>query len=266
MMNTEELDVSGRHGPIPARFYRPEAEKPHTGFVWFHGGGFIGGDLDMPEADWVSRSLALQGFAVVSGDYRKCVEGVHYPVPNDDVFDLWMWVSTHATELGIDPAHLHLGGASAGGALAASATKRLRDGDGPTPKSLVLVYPVLHLELVEPDDALRETLQRTPDGLITPEIARSLSDNYLGDNTLRSDPYAVPSNGDLAALPPTYILNAEIDSLRASGEAYAAGLAVAGVESRVEYEPDARHGHMNDPTNVQARESLSRITNWLQDH
>jgi acetyl esterase len=145
--------------------------------VWLHGGGFIAGDLEMPEADWVARSIAADGFTVVSGDYRACLDGVHYPIPNDDVLDLRMWVAEHAIELGIDPERIHLGGASAGAALAATLGKRLRDGAGGAPKSIVLVYPVLHYELPEPQNELRALLQKNAEIVMTPELVRSISDN-----------------------------------------------------------------------------------------
>ena len=263
---TRDLTVEGRHGPISARLYHPKKHEAGPGFLWLHGGGFIGGDLDMPEADWVSRSLAGEGFTVVSGDYTKCLEGIHYPVPNDDVLDLWRWTAEHVVELGIDPAHLHLGGASAGGALAASVAKRLRDGGGPDPRSVVLVYPVLHYDLVEPQGELRDTLREHADEVFAQDLTRSLSDNYLGGPTPRNDPYAFPANGELSGLPPTYVLNSEIDSLRASGEAYADGLWRAGVEARVEYEAGTVHGHLNEPSNPFAVQSISRMAAWLRTH
>jgi acetyl esterase len=76
----------GPHGPVPVRIYTPSREVPagSPGLVWLHGGGFIGGDLDMREADWTSREVcAAAGAVVVSVDYRLAVGGVCYPVPHD---------------------------------------------------------------------------------------------------------------------------------------------------------------------------------------
>lgn len=111
------------------------------------GGAFIGGDLDFPESHWVSLAVAAGGIPVLSLDYRKALRGVHYPLPSDDVLDGWLWANAHAEELGATPGELHLGGASAGGNLVAGVTKRLRDGEGPLPTSLVLVYRIVHAEL-----------------------------------------------------------------------------------------------------------------------
>ena len=72
---------------------------------------------------------------VVCYDYAKCVEGVHHPVPSDDVLDAWLFVAGHEEEFGVAPGQLHFGGASAGAHLVAGVTKRLRDGAGPLPAS-----------------------------------------------------------------------------------------------------------------------------------
>ena len=258
--------VSGRHGPVPVRSYRRRDGEVRPGLVWFHGGGFIAGDLDMPSANWVALSIAADGFAVVSGDYTKCVDGVHYPIPNDDVLDVWLWVAEHAASLGMHASEIHLGGSSAGAALAATLAKRLRDGAGPTPKSVVLVCPLVHEDLVEPEGELRKLLQETTGFVITPEIAQSIHDHYVGDANVSNDPYAFAANGSLSGLSPTFILNSEIDSLRASGEAYGAALGQEGVEVLTEYEPGAFHGHLNEPFRAPGERSLRRVASWLGLH
>ena len=75
---------------------------------------FIGGDLDMLEAHWVSLALAARGSGVLSLDYRKALRGVHYPVPSDDILAGWPWATTHADELGVQPDDLHLGAPAPG--------------------------------------------------------------------------------------------------------------------------------------------------------
>lgn len=258
--------IPGRHGPVHARTYSLGASELRPALVWFHGGGFIGGDLDMPSADWVARSIAEKGFVVVSGDYSKCLDGVHYPIPNDDVLDLWTWVGERAISLGIDPAGIHVGGASAGATLAASLAKRLRDGAGMAPKSVILVSPALHYGLPEAQGDLQAVLFAHADNVLTPDLIRSMSDNYCGGSASAADIYAFPSNGEVSGLPPTFVLNAEIDSLRSSGEDYAARLHQAGVDVVVEYEPGATHGHLNEPDEVHATRSLLRLISWLRIH
>src|SRR5687768_5806624 len=81
------------------------APRLTPGLVWAHGGGFVGGDLHMPEADWVARSLAARGVAVVSIDYRLVGDGAgRYPAGSDDVLAAWSWTLDHADELGVDSA------------------------------------------------------------------------------------------------------------------------------------------------------------------
>lgn len=101
----------------------PATNPNGSGLVWAHGGGFAFGDIDMPEADFVARTLAAAGTVVVSVDYRLATDGIHFPVPLDDVVAAWEWASKRRGELGID--RLAIGGASAGGNLAAAAALRL---------------------------------------------------------------------------------------------------------------------------------------------
>jgi acetyl esterase len=264
-VDVTDLTIAGRHGEIPARGYRGAEAGASTGsaLIWAHGGGFVAGDLDMPEAHWVSVELARRGIPVLSIDYTKCADGVHYPVPSDDVLDAWLWVAGHAEEFGVAPGHLHLGGASAGANLCAGAAKRVRDEGRLLPASLVLAYPVLHAELPPASDALRAALAARPPEFLTPKVMRDLNLNWVGSEDLFDDRYAFPANGDLSGLPPTYILNSEADSLRSSGEAFGAALAKAGVTARVEFEPGTLHGHLNQPDDPAAEQSLDRMAAWL---
>ncbi len=119
---------------------------PPTGraLVWVHGGAFIGGNLDMPESNWVARELAARGIPVASVDYAKCLGDVHYPVPSDDVLAAWRHVRrrSRGAARACRPEQVALGGASAGGTLTAGAVARLRDAGEPLPAGLVLVYPL----------------------------------------------------------------------------------------------------------------------------
>jgi acetyl esterase/lipase len=262
-VDVTDVTIPGRHGDIPARGYRGPTEAPGAALIWAHGGGFIGGDLDMPEAHWVGAELARRGIPVLSIDYTKCLEGVHYPVPSDDVLDSWLFVAGHEDEFGVAPGHLHFGGASAGAHLVAGVTKRLRDGAGPMPASLVLAYPNLHAVLPPPSDALAAALKEGPRDVFTPEVMHALSLNYAGSEAMFDDLYAFPGNGDVSGLPPVYILNGDRDSLRASGERFGEQLAQAGVPVRVEYEPGTLHGHLNQPGEPSALRSIERMAAWL---
>jgi acetyl esterase/lipase len=262
-IDVTDVTIPGRHGDIPARGYRGPTQAIGPALIWAHGGGFIGGDLDMPEAHWVGAELARRGIPMLSIDYTKCLEGVHYPVPSDDVLDAWLYLSGHEDELGVAPGRLHLGGASAGAHLVAGVTKRLRDGAGPLPASLVLAYPNLHAELPPAGDDLQAALEKGPLDVFTPEVLRTLSLNYAGSEDLFDNVYAFPGNGDVSRLPPVFILNSERDSLRASGERFGQQLSEAGVPVRVEYEPGTFHGHLNHPEDPAAMRSIERMVAWL---
>ena len=125
-VHTRSESAPGPHGPVPVRIYTPTEHLPAGApcLVWLHGGGFIGGDLDMHEADWTAREVcAAAGAVVVSVDYRLAVGGVCYPVPHDDTVAAVTWVRDRAVDLGIDPARITIGGASGSSVSKASSAR-----------------------------------------------------------------------------------------------------------------------------------------------
>jgi len=265
-VDVTDLTIAGRHGDIPARGYRGATPEAGAALIWAHGGGFVGGDLDMPEAHWVGVELARRGIPVLSIDYTKCLEGVHHPVPSDDVLDAWLFVAGHEDEFGVAPGHLHFGGASAGAHLVAGVAKRLRDGAGPMPASLVLAYPNLHPVLPPASEELEAALATGSSAFVfTPAIMRDINLNYAGNEEVFDDVYAYPGNGDVSGLPPVLILNSDADTLRASGERFGEQLADAGVPVRVEFEPGTVHGHLNQPDDPAAVRSIERMADWLSE-
>ncbi len=257
----ENITVPGPHGAVPVRTYTPR-QPCGDALLWLHGGAFFKGDLDIPEADAVSRELAAAGIAVASVDYRLAVNGVHFPVPGDDVDAAWRWATAGAT-LGIAASRWHLGGASAGANLAAAAALRARDTGLPAAASLVLVYPVMHDVLPPPSPSLQARLAELPEDQRFPlHLCDELNLNYVGDAALLKHPYAFPAHGVLTGLPPTLIVNAEVDDLRPSGEEFAALLARAGVDTAVVREPGTQHGYLNGalPATTQ---TISRIVDWI---
>jgi acetyl esterase/lipase len=260
-----EVEISGPHGPVPGRVYLADG-PPAAGLVWIHGGGFISGTLDFAESNWVGLALARRGIAVLALDYRKALRGTRYPVPLDDVAAGWQWAAEHAAgSLGVGAGHLHLGGASAGGALAAGLAKRLRDtGEAPQPRTQVLAYPVLHASAdAFPAAELARLRKRSPYPLLSVADRRLVAENYVGTAEALTDPYAFPANGPLGGLPPAYVLTAEFDMLRFSGEAYAAALRRAGCAVTIEMEPRAPHGALARPSGEFGHRSLDRVAAWL---
>ncbi|MFE5310677.1 alpha/beta hydrolase fold domain-containing protein [Isoptericola sp. NPDC056605] len=284
--------LAGPHGDLRVRVYRP-AGTPVAGLVWAHGGAFAHGDLDMPEADGVARALAAAGVAVVSVEYRLVsaidyrdagatpgTDGVRFPVPSEEVASVFTWAAGGgASDLGVPAGRWSLGGASAGGDLAAGASLRLRDGavplstlggvvgpDGvvPTPRSVVLAYPVTHQVLPAPSAELAAKIAALPpEKNFPPAAVHAMNGNYLGHDGPATSPYAFPGGQDLRGLPPTLIVNSDLDALRSGGEAYAAELAAAGVDVFVSREDGTTHGHLNRPAEPGFAGSLARIAAWL---
>jgi acetyl esterase/lipase len=243
VVETRDEKVPGPHGPVPVRVYAPGDGRPCL--VWLHGGAFKMGDLDMPEADWVAREVATRaGATVVSVDYRLAVP---YPVPHDDVVAAVRWVRDT-----LAPARIVLGGASAGGNLAAGAALRLRDADGWQPAALALVYPVLHPELPPAAASLTQRMAEVPPILhFPPAEVRSITEAYLGGPVSSADGYAMPGLAVLEGLSPTLLLTAEYDDLRPSGERFAAALATAGVDVHHVQIRSMLHGFLGLPSAIE---------------
>ena len=291
-VRTEDRRLPGPHGSVPVRIYTPQAVTAPAArpcLVWCHGGGFMHGDLDMPEADHVSRGVAGRAEAVVvSVDYRLCdapaefggaparrVAGeddegeraVRAPIPLDDVCAAVAWARAHADELGIDPARLAIGGASAGGNLAAAAALRLAE-EGRAPAASLLLYPVLHPLQPEPNAEEAAALQATPLPLrFSRETMHVMSANYTGRPLAQAVPHEFPGLAaaeQLAALPRTYLEADEFDDLRVGARRYAEQLQEAGVEVEHVVRRGAAHGHLNQVGLPAARESMDRMAEILR--
>ncbi|NJP90918.1 alpha/beta hydrolase [Nonomuraea sp. FMUSA5-5] len=255
-------------GPCTVRVYTPEADAiGRPLFVWCHGGAWAAGDLEGPEADATAREICTRADAVVvSVDYRLATDGVHYPIPLDDVVAAYLWAVDNAKDLGADPALITLGGASAGGNLAAGAALRVRDEGSPPPAALLLVYPCLHPELPPASPELRAVLDRmSPAAAFAPHVTTPIVENYLGTPITEATSYAMPGLADdLSGLPRTMIINSEYDGLRASGERFAQQLRDAGVEVVLDTVPDVDHGHLARPALPQLEQTYADMSRWVR--
>ncbi len=228
-----ELEASGPHGAIPLRLYRPlrAGGAGNTGdaavqalpvLVYFHGGGWVIGDLETH--DTLCRELAnASGAAVVAVDYRMGPEH-RFPAAFDDCLAAAYWVQREAAALGIDPKRIAVGGDSAGGNLAAGVAIAARDAGDLALAFQLLVYPAT--------DMRRNAPSHTTNGqgyLLTRDTMDYFHDHYITDPKHDLDWRASPLlHTDLARLPAALVLTAGYDPLRDEGLAYAEALTEAG--------------------------------------
>jgi acetyl esterase len=244
----EEVDevvdilIPGPGGDLPVRVYRPRSTGLLPALVWFHGGGWVVGDLDTH--DPVCRAIANRGpCVVVAVDYRLAPEHP-FPAALEDAWVATEWVAEEALSLGIDATALAVGGDSAGGNLAAAVAQHARRGSLPVALQ-VLVYPVMD------HDFESESYARLGTGLnLTRAKMQWYWSQYLGTDD-GTHPDASPLRAsDLSDVAPALVLTAELDPLIAEGEAYAARLREAGVDVSATRFDGMIHGFVRMPALV----------------
>jgi acetyl esterase len=232
----EDRGVPGPAGQIPVRIYTPTGSGPFPMLVYFHGGGWVIGNIETHDAP--CRALANQaGSIVVSVDYRLAPEH-RFPAGPEDCYAATRWAADHAEEIGGDPRRLAVGGDSAGGNLAAVVAQMARDRGGPPLAFQLLVYPVTDHRF---DTA---SYRENADGyFLTKDGMEWFWNHYLGRAADGDQPLASPLRArDLQGLPPAFVMTAEYDPLRDEAEAYAARLREAGVPVALTRYPGMIHG------------------------
>lgn len=236
LAEVRELSVAGAAGPLAARLYRPQAQAGLPLLVFFHGGGFVIGDLD--SHDELCRRLALlSGAAVVSVEYRRAPE-VRYPAAALDAFHALRDLAGRGAELQLDTTRLAVAGDSAGANLAIAACRQAAQQGGPRVAYQCLFYPVTDLRCASPSyDAFADGY------FLSRAMMLWFREQYLERPEQAEEPLASPLlAADLAQLPPTTLLSAEFDPLRDEGEAFAERLRDAGVAVRLQRERGMIHG------------------------
>ncbi|MDO5644562.1 MAG: alpha/beta hydrolase [Dermabacter sp.] len=279
-VEVSDAEVAGPHGPIAVRIYTPvpvnqddeAAVAGRPALVWAHGGAFIHGDLDMPESHAVGLGVAGRaGAVVVSVDYRLCdvpdgfdpaghrpnpggQSGVHAPIPLDDLMAGLAWVRERSGDSGVDPDKIAVGGASAGGCLAAAAHLRAAREGFPLAFAAP-IYPVIHAAMPAstPEEAHDLALVPPPLGF-DPVKVRVMNENYAGGPLEGVGPEVFP--GEITAealaalharspLAPVYLESAQFDDLRPSARRWAEQLAEAGVSVDYHVRQGVPHGTLN---------------------
>lgn len=259
VVRIEDRAIPGPDSELPVRIYTPTGTGPFPSLVWFHGGGWVVGDLDT--ADATARHLTVgSNCVVVSVDYRLAPE-TKFPGPAEDCYAATQWVMQNAASINADPSKLAVGGDSAGGNLATAVCLMSRDRRGPALAFQLLVYPVTdHNFTTESYRSNAEGYQLSRDGMIW------YWNHYLRSDADSSNPYACPLRAtDLSGLPPASVITAEFDPLRDEGEAYAHRLQAAGVPTTCTRYDGMIHGFFGMAAAVdKGKEAVDQATNMLR--
>jgi len=252
-----DLTVAGAEGPIAARLYTPTGFlPPGPCLVYFHGGGFVIGDLETHDGH--CRRLAAGSDArVLAVDYRLAPEHP-FPAGHDDALAATRWVFDHAAEIGVDPARIGVGGDSAGGNLAACVASDLRGDPARRLKFQLLLYPV-----VWPEEMTLSRRER--DGPVLTREAMTWFEAALAAEGHPQARRAAPARkADLAGLPAAFVATAGFDPLEDEGRDYAAALAACGVAVQHVRYPTLVHdfyimGDVSPAVTAAAREAAEAV-------
>jgi len=233
-----DIGIPGPAGNIRARVYVPEGQAPFPVIIYYHGGGWVMGDLD--SHDNICRDLAARVPAIVlSVDYRMAPEHV-FPAAVEDAFAAFRWVTRNATSIKGDHTRIAVAGDSAGANLAAVVSRLARD-KGMKLSAQVLIYPAVNLA-----DFSTESFRHFGDGYhLTRRYMEKFRELYMPEKKHWSDPRVSPLlHGGFEGLPPAMVLTAQFDVLRDEGEAYAKALEKAGVPVTAKRYPGMIHGFL----------------------
>lgn len=227
------------HPALRVRIYRPtEIAGPLAGLLWIHGGGYVIGTADMSDQRQAEMALAGQCL-VVSVDYRLAPE-TPFPGPLDDCYSALKWLAANAAELGVDASRIAIGGASAGGGLAAGLALLARDRDEVKVIFQLLIYP-----MIDDRNVTASSHCMTIENFWNRALNLQSWERYLGKPCGSPDvsPYAAASRAsDLQGLPPAYIPVGDLDLFVDENIEYAQRLLQAGVPTELHIYTGAYHG------------------------
>jgi acetyl esterase len=233
----ENRVIPGPAGDIPVRLYTPEGTGPFPILVYFHGGGWVSGNLDTHDIG-CRRFCRGANCLVLAVDYRLPPE-YKFPIGLEDGYAATCWIAASAAQFRGDPTRIAVGGDSGGGNFAAVVALMCRDRGGSSLLFQLLLVPVMDFRIT--------TLSwRDYDGyMATREEFLIARDFYLSNEEEQSHPYAAPSLApDLHGLPPALVITAECDPMRDGGEQYGQRLLEAGVPATISRYDGMVHGFM----------------------
>ncbi|PLT34522.1 alpha/beta hydrolase [Bacillus sp. V5-8f] len=256
----ENRTIPGPGGEIPVRIYTPAGEGPFPALVYYHGGGWVIGNLDT--VDVHCRLLAKKaGCVVVSVDYRLAPEH-KFPAAVDDAYAAAKWTAENASYIEVDPARIAVGGDSAGGNLAAVVSLMAKDKGGPALTYQILIYPVTHHAF--DTDSYRENAEGY---FLTKDTMVWFWNHYLRGTQDGKNTYASPLlANDLTGLPLALVIAVGFDPLCDEGEAYADRLKAAGVSVDATRYDTMIHGFFRMPGVLQeANKAMDQAARALRE-
>ncbi|HEY9305089.1 MAG TPA: alpha/beta hydrolase [Mycobacterium sp.] len=239
-LRVQDRTIAGPAGPINIRIYWPPTDHGTPPVVvYFHGGGFVAGDLDTHDGTCRQHAVGADA-VVVSVDYRLAPEHP-YPAAVDDAWAATQWVAEHGSEIDADATRLAIAGDSAGGTISAVVAQRARENGGPPILFQLLWYPSTLW-----DTSLPSFTENADAAILDRASIAAFSRWYAGDVDLSNPPPGMaPGRAEnLAGLPPAYIAVAGHDPLRDDGIRYGELLAAAGVPVEVDNAETLVHGYV----------------------
>ena len=251
--------IPGPDGEIPIRLYYPGGDAPFATLVYFHGGGWVIGDLDTHHG--FCHALAkTSGCLVVAVDYRLAPEH-RYPAAVEDAYAATTWVAENSELIQADPDRFAVCGDSAGGHLAAVVSLMARDRKGPRIDLQILIYPITDCSFDTP------SYEENREGyMLTHDLMKWFWNHFINIESEADDPYVSPLRAEsFRDLPPALILTAEYDPLRDEGEAYAEKLQGAGVNVTLTRYPGMIHAFIRMTAQLdKANVALGQVAGMLR--
>ncbi|QHF44997.1 esterase [Pseudomonas sp. S35] len=261
VMHVSDITLTTKGGPVPVRLYRPAHPGPAQVLMFFHGGGWVAGDLDTHDS-FCRVMCEWAGCAVVAVHYARPPEH-RFPRAVEDCYAATEWIAHQGPDLGLTPSRMAVAGGGSGGGLAAVICQIARDLEGPDIAFQLLLYPVL--------DCLARNRSRGQFaegfGLTSKKLDEYLN-HYVPRGIALDHPWLSPARtACFNGLPAALIVTAGCDLLRDEGRAYARRLKKAGVPVRHKEYPGMRHGFINYPSaDLQARRAILLCVEALAGH